>query len=147
MLAQTGNLEQIGAYMQIVVASSNLFRRELSSFILSEAGYTVHEVENKDTLLQCLERMCPDMVLLDTPLLDHHIQEVVSSLRQYKSVPVLFLINGVSSFSTPPVLERYGDACVHWPYQAENFLSQVRTLLHRCVSDAPASPPVMSYQP
>lgn len=126
--------------MQIIVASGNIFCRELSSFILSEAGYTILEVCDREGLLCCLDEHEPDMVLLDTRLLGSESMDVVSRIRHHRLIPILLLTNGISSRNALQTFGSCGDDCVHWPYQADDFLSHVRNLLCRftgCATSAP----------
>jgi DNA-binding response OmpR family regulator len=113
--------------MEIIVASSNLFRRELSSFILSEAGYTVHEATDSTTLFRCLQVLRPDLIVLDTRLGGMHTSDIARYVRQHgQGVPIVLLTNTTtrSEFEA-------GDGLLTWPYQAEELLSRVRGLLHR----------------
>lgn len=124
--------------MHIIVASSNVFHRELSSFILSEAGYTVHEFDDGATLLKCLDQIEPDMVLLDIRLEGYNSVDLARQIRQRSIVPILFLTNG--SFSGPAQsLYANGNDYLVWPYQPEDLLAHVQTLLHRSTCTAPAS--------
>ncbi|MCG8351128.1 MAG: hypothetical protein MI924_25440, partial [Chloroflexales bacterium] len=54
--------------MPIIVASNNVFRRELSSYILTEAGYTVYEAHNDTVLMNYLQYVQPALVLFDIVL-------------------------------------------------------------------------------
>lgn len=127
--------------MHIVVASSNIFRRELSSFILSEAGYTVDEVCDSRSLIGYLDQQKPDMVLLDTRLSgfeedNHHIMYAIHS---HRSIPILLLTSALSPLNIPKALATASDDSVAWPYQVEDFLSHVQDCLHRCARETHAT--------
>lgn len=123
--------------MRIVVASHHLFRRELSSFILSEAGYTVYEACNCQELMHHLMDTPIDMILLDErlPGIDQH--DMIQSLHQYASLPIIVITNGFPSLSGmhDEMLSLLSDSVktsVTWPYQADDLLSNIESLVHRC---------------
>ncbi len=123
--------------MDIIVASSNVFHRELSSFILSEAGYTVHECSDGDGFLRCVTRVQPDMVLLDARISGANSLDLAREVRRQSHVPIMFLTNGV--YSVPlPSLRACADDHVVWPYEPENLLAQVHALLYRSGEVTPA---------
>lgn len=128
--------------MRIIVASSNVFHRELSSFILSEAGYTIYECSDGATFLQYVNQVQPDMVLLDTRLSGGDTLDFARQARQQSGVPIMFLTN--SSFTGAlQTLFACGDDYLVWPYQPEDLLAHVDALLHhRPVHVAAPSVPV-----
>jgi DNA-binding response OmpR family regulator len=130
--------------MNIIVASSNIFRRELSCFILSEEGYTVHEASESAALLQYLDTVQPDLVLLDTRLGGMRYEDAVRYIRQHNtSVPVMILTASSSFFDTTSVASNaIGDALLTWPYQADDLVAHVHALVRRVSS--PARAPAMA---
>jgi DNA-binding response OmpR family regulator len=122
----------MGVVMDIIVASSNLFRRELSSFILSEAGYTVHEVSDIAALKQSLDHVRPAMILLDMRLGSTSSEEITRYIRQRDNkVLILVLTNKSSLLGSVSLATHIGDAHLDWPYQADDLLARVRHLLRR----------------
>lgn len=124
--------------MRIVVASHHLFRRELSSFILSEAGYTVHEACNCHELLHHLMYTPIDIILLDSGLPGIEQHDIVQSLHQHASLPIIVITNGCPSLSgmhddISVLLRDSIKTSVTWPYQADDLLSHIESLLHECV--------------
>jgi two-component system OmpR family response regulator len=116
--------------MDIIVAISNVFRRELSSFILSEAGYTVYEASDSTMLLDYLHCTHPQLVLLDAQFVGADSAELTRQIRQDQAVPIMVLTKRSSlSECSRPMFE--SDDYLDWPYQAEELLSQVDALLHR----------------
>lgn len=113
--------------MDIIVASSNLFRRELSSFLLSEAGYTVHEVSTRKALVRSLEQLQPALILLDNDMNGNGEKDLVQDIRQRAGrVPLMLLTIGSVSLAAHTF-----DDYLKWPYQAEDLVAQVQKLLCR----------------
>lgn len=111
--------------MNIVVASNNLFRRELSSFILSEAGYDVHDVDTTAALAGLPEI---DLLLIDDRLTQHDNHELHRIVDRHDHLAMLYItVADPHNDNTYPTTER--TAYLAWPYQAEELLSCVETLL------------------
>ncbi len=123
--------------MQIIVASSNLFRRELSSYVLSEAGYTVHEANDSSALFRMINRIKPALVLLDTWLNGANELDIVRRIRQNSLIPILALMSGSAMTYKRNANPELGDDCIAWPYQAEELLIHVHTLLLRATQIRP----------
>ncbi|NJP05893.1 MAG: response regulator transcription factor [Chloroflexaceae bacterium] len=115
--------------MHIIVASHNLFRRELSSFILSEAGYTVHEATDSTSLCDYLHGMNPDLVLLDSHLLDKESQYLVQHLHQLATVPVMFLTSSHGIAESATSWHTHATSYLTWPYEAQDLLAHVQALI------------------
>lgn len=126
--------------MEIVVASSNLFRRELSSFILSEAGYVVHEVNDSAALLQCLATTRPALLLIDDSLGGADAVNLAQSLRQRETaIPIIVLTSSSAVLNSVAIAADDGDAHLDWPYQAEELLVHVQQLARSRSNSSPLS--------
>ena len=106
--------------MEVLVASTNVFRRELSAYLLAEAGYRVRECRDNDALLQEVADLPPDLLLVDQQMLQPATSAPLRSLAQEHNVPLLLLVTR----SALPPSEHY----VTWPYQAADLLERVRAL-------------------
>jgi DNA-binding response OmpR family regulator len=116
--------------MNIIVASSNIFRRELSCFILSEEGYTIHEANDSAALLQYLDSVQPDLILLDTRLGGMSYEDAVRYIRKHETrVPIMILTASSSLLDTSGPGNIVGDALLTWPYQADDLVARVHTLV------------------
>ncbi len=111
--------------MNVVVASNNLFRRELSSYILSEAGYDVQDVDTTAALAALPEI---DLLLIDDHLTQHDSHELHRILDRHDHLAMLYItVAEPHDDDDHPTAER--TAYLAWPYQAEELLSCVETLL------------------
>ncbi len=113
--------------MEIIVASANLFRRELSCYILSEAGYTVHEVSDSTTLHTCLHHTHSQLLLLDAPLIACHTDDTCRLLQEHH-LPVL-IITSTSPTPNGAALPFADCDSLTWPYQADDLLAHVHALI------------------
>ncbi len=113
--------------MEIIVAISNVLRRELSSFLLSEAGYTVYEANDRSMLLRFLDKTHPAMILLDANLNGEDCTELVHHIRQIYPIPIMLLTRGAALCSCNS-MALPGDDCLDWPFQADDLLEHVGAL-------------------
>jgi DNA-binding response OmpR family regulator len=109
----------------IIVASSNLFRLELSAYLLSEAGYIVHEARDAEALLHELEHSVPSLIVLDKQL-DGSQPALLDKLLQRAGARVL-VIGDVRPTDLQALQARGGDT-IGWPYQNEDLLARAAAL-------------------
>lgn len=116
--------------MKIIVASDNIFRRELSSFILSEAGYSVDEAPTQSALTLEEQGRKPDLLLLDDRLAERPGIEYIVRACEQANIPVLLLIANYRDalLSLGSLLTNHD--CLTWPYEAEDLLRHVKAILH-----------------
>lgn len=116
--------------MRILVASANIFRRELSSYILSEAGYSVDEARTTAALFAALRDQSPALIVLDCLFDDTEPGLILRVLRSLTAAPLLWIAE--SDHAAPLLLvdDRPADY-ITWPYQAEQLLGGIACLLGR----------------
>lgn len=119
--------------MQIVVASSNIFRRELSSYILSEAGYTIGEARNVEALLSMLRAGSPQLLIIDSQIDGAEPAHVLRALRHLTAAPILWLAEPGRARPLLMVDSRPGDF-ITWPYRSDELTHTVAGLLGRSVT-------------
>ncbi|PDW04809.1 response regulator [Candidatus Viridilinea mediisalina] len=117
-----------GAEMQIIVASANVFRRDLSSSILNEAGYTVAEARTAAGLFTYLHDALPALIVLDYQLDDTEPSRLLRLLRQQTNVPLVWVTEQIQSMRLI-ASDQGRSAVLAWPYQTEQLLTVVAMLL------------------
>jgi DNA-binding response OmpR family regulator len=130
--------------MDIIIASSNVFCRELSAYILSEAGYTVHEVNDGTMLMQCLSSNHAELVILDTRLAGVDSMGLARDIQKYWAIPIILLTNGSSSTNQTSPLNQNGNSYLAWPFQAEDLLAQVQKFVRESSSVAVSIPTALT---
>jgi DNA-binding response OmpR family regulator len=112
--------------MCIVVASNNLFRRELSSYVLSEASYHVYEASSSGSLLEVLHTNKPLLIVLDSSL-DQATTVLVEQVRTLSNAPILWLHNREAA--------TVEEGALHWPYNPNELLRQVQGLISASIHE------------
>jgi CheY-like chemotaxis protein len=109
----------------VIVASSNIFRRELSFFTLAEANYRVREAANLGELLARLNQAAFSLIIVDVQLDGLHTVELHELLRERTAAPLLWIgpaaMAGELSLSATDPLSGF----VGWPYMPEELLLMV----------------------
>jgi len=116
--------------MQIVVASGNIFRRELTSYILSEAGYCVSEARDLAGLLAALVGSTPLAMIVDAQLLKAGAGTAGSPLPQRSDIPLLWIATPGHEPLPAEAGGRPSDQ-VAWPFRPESLLERLAALLAR----------------
>ncbi|MFV9505046.1 MAG: hypothetical protein AB4911_10835 [Oscillochloridaceae bacterium umkhey_bin13] len=115
--------------MHIVVASANIFRRELSSYILSEAGYTLSEASSIASLMTNLRSHNVALLVLDTQL-ERDPGLLIGAVRRLSVAPILWL--GDHGLLRPLIsADSQPSAALGWPYRADELTQQAAALLGR----------------
>lgn len=116
--------------MQIVVASRNIFRRELSVYILTEAGYSVVEAHNMAGLLEYLAAHPPELIVLDTVFDSCSPLEILTRLRSHTRAPLLWIDQGSANQDPPVDTDSVHSDWILWPYHPEDLLKRIVHLIH-----------------
>jgi DNA-binding response OmpR family regulator len=114
--------------MLIVVASGNIFRRELTSYILSEAGYAVSEARDVASLLATLGDSAPRAMIVDAQLHGDSPGAALPAIRQWSDIPLLWL---AAPEQPLPSADRRPSDQLAWPYRPESLLERLAALLAR----------------
>ncbi|NJM06306.1 response regulator [Candidatus Gracilibacteria bacterium] len=115
----------------IIVASSNIFRRELSIFTLAEANYRVREAANLGELLARINQASFALIIVDVQLDGLNVVELHELLRERTAAPLLWIgpaaMVGELGLSERDPLSGF----VGWPYTPEELLLNVAQLSRR----------------
>lgn len=111
--------------MLIIVASGNIFRREFSSYVLSDAGYLICEVRNLEGLLALLRARLPTLLLIDTQLGQADPAAALRAIRAHSAAPILW----IADQPRPGEAELCPSDVISWPFQEDELLATVVALL------------------
>jgi DNA-binding response OmpR family regulator len=106
--------------MQIIVASRNIFRRELSSYVLSEARYLVHEVASIGELVAQLGQVNPLLLVIDIGL-GENVTDLLRQVCAPSAVPILWL----RSDPDAPLPLQSDAHVLDWPFRHDELIQRV----------------------
>jgi hypothetical protein len=107
--------------MVILVASNNIFRRELTSYTLIEAGHEIREIFELGQLQPLLGRESPMVIVADISIAEPDV--VLRAVRQYSSAPVIWIGRAARFLSLDPTF-----LLLDWPHQPDELLACVARL-------------------
>lgn len=124
--------------MRIVVASGNIFRRELSVFVLSEAGHHVVDVSDAAALLEIAAVSEQQIMIVDVLLARGDPAGLRRQIGERARVPVLWMSHSPADLADLPSLP--SDAWVSWPYNPDDLVRQVVHLARAAAPDLLLTP-------
>jgi DNA-binding response OmpR family regulator len=114
--------------MHIVVASANIFRRELSVYVLGEAGHQVSEAYDIVGLLASLRHQAPDLLIIDTVIPGGDIPDLLPRLRALGPPPILWLAHSGRDAAAHLAMEGWPHDVIPWPYHPDELIRRVERL-------------------
>ncbi|MBE6940299.1 MAG: response regulator transcription factor [Ruminococcaceae bacterium] len=99
------------------------------SAILSSAGYDSLVARSGEEAITMVTSHCPDLVLLDLGLPDKDGMEVLKSIRQWSSLPVVIVSARSHEREKVEALDSGADDYITKPFGSSELLARIRTAL------------------
>ena len=103
----------------------------LTSEYLESHGLEVHLVGRGDLAVASVQRVQPDVVLLDLMLPGAHGMDVCRELRTYFDVPIIMVTARIEADDRIRGLEGGADDYVTKPFQSRELLARIRAVVRR----------------
>ena len=116
---------------RILIADDEPNIREVISFALERAGFSVATARNGSEALQQVRRGAVDLVVLDIGMPEMDGLEVCRQIRKTSDVPILFLSARDEEIDRVLGLEIGGDDYVTKPFSARELVARVNVILKR----------------
>ncbi len=123
---------------RIMIVDDEALIRQLLTYQLSGAGYTVTSYGQGQPALERLLLDQPDLVLLDVMLPDMSGWEVCHQIRQFSSVPIVMLTAKSADLDIVTGLKTGADDYIAKPYSLVQLLARIEAVLRRSRSSEPA---------
>ncbi len=94
---------------KILVVEDDVFIRDITTIKLTEHGYTVTAVPSGSEALESMEKVVPEVVLLDLDLPDISGLEILTKMKEsmtLKNVPVIIFSNSADEEMRQKVTEK-----------------------------------------
>lgn len=104
----------------------------ISGFIsaaLTASGYDVEKAGNGKEALMLIASHCPDAVVLDLGLPDIDGQKIISSVREWSSVPILVVSARAHERDKITAFEQGADDYITKPFSTGELLARMKTAL------------------
>lgn len=118
--------------MKVLIVDDDPVVRGLVSALLQKHQIAVIEAETGADMLRLLSQDKPDLMILDVGLPDADGFDLLKSLRQHNSIPVIMLTGCDTAIDRVLGLEFGADDYVAKPFEPRELLARVRNILRRC---------------
>jgi len=113
----------------LVVEDDKDFQRFLKDLLVKN-GYSVQTTDKGITAISVIEKIDPDLVILDLNLPDMHGESVCSEIRrEHQNLPIIMLTSKSSVSEKIQGLSAGADDYVTKPFEPEEFLARVKARL------------------
>lgn len=115
----------------ILIIDDDADIRDVVRIALTQAGFATHEAEDGLLGLAAIERLKPDLVVLDIGLPEMDGLEVCRTVRVTSDVPILFLTAQGDEIDRIVGLEMGGDDYLPKPFSPRELVARVKAILRR----------------
>ena len=118
----------------ILYVEDNPDNRMLIRRILGAEGFTVHEAESAATAMDVLQKLLPDLILMDInlPEMDgYHLTANIRSLPGMKTVPIIAITANVLKGDREKSLEAGCDGYIQKPIDIDTIADQIDRFIKR----------------
>ncbi len=113
----------------ILVVEDDERIRSYITTILTSSGYSILETANARTALSIITSHNPDLLLLDLGLPDMDGQEIIRSVRQWSSMPIVVVSARGHERDKVTALDNGADDYVTKPFGTAELLARIRAAL------------------
>ena len=125
----------------ILVADDDPHIRQLIVFALAKAGLDAIEAEDGEAALAAVEKLHPDLLILDINMPRMDGIEVCRRLRAVGTLPILFLSSRDDEIDRVLGIELGADDYVTKPFSPRELVARVRAVFRRVEAPPPAAAP------
>jgi len=105
---------------------------ELLSSSLESGGYNIIIAADEDEAMALLDKVAPDIVILDTVTSDAHSLHILDSLKNKSNAPVI-IVTADNEIETLQIMFEHGaDDFIRKPFSTLTFLAHLHAKLRRC---------------
>lgn len=126
----------------VLVADDDAHILELVTMYLGRAGYQVETAADGDEALRKERELKPSLLVLDIMMPGHDGIQILRTLRKRSTVPIIFLTARTSDIDKIAGLRLGADDYVTKPFNPEELVARVETVLRRVNGGAAERPDV-----
>lgn len=119
----------------IYIVEDDASIREIETIALKNSGHEVYAFENAGVTFAQLEKVIPDLMVLDVMLPDKDGNEIVGILRRNKEtkrLPIIMVTAKTEEIDMIRGLENGADDYLKKPFSVMELITRVKVLLRRC---------------
>jgi DNA-binding response OmpR family regulator len=94
-------------------------------------GFDTAIVADSGTALGILERLDPDMIIMDTDAPDEVALHAIDSIREHSNVPIVILTSDNEVTALKEAFDHGADDFIHKPFGTRLFVARIKAKLRR----------------
>lgn len=118
----------------IYVVEDDISIREIETIALKNSGHEVYSFENANEFYEKIEKIIPDLLVLDIMLPDSDGNAIVKTLRnteETKKLPIIMVTAKTSELDMIRGLDNGADDYIKKPFSVMELITRVKVLLRR----------------
>ena len=126
-----GTVSGVKKYQRILMVDNDQDMLRLLNRTLELEGYDTVVVANGDEALYLLDKIKPDMVIMDTFEPDSDNFNTLDRLREHSNVPIIVLTSDNEVETLRKVFAHGADDFIRKPFGAKSFVARIKAKLRR----------------
>jgi DNA-binding response OmpR family regulator len=132
MLLQNENKPQMETEPQrIMLVDDDQDMINFLNLTLEQEGFNTIVVTDVDVAPDLLDRVKPDMIILDELSPDHDSLNMIDTIRKHSNVPIIMLSMEYEARAMREALSHGADDYIRLPFSIRPFMARVRAKLRR----------------
>jgi DNA-binding response OmpR family regulator len=116
---------------RILVVDDDHDMLRLLNRTLELEGFDTIIVDDGDSALNLLDKIEPDLVILDTMIPGKESLQILDHIREHSKVPIIMLTSGYGVESLRTALAHGADDLIHKPFGTRSLVARIRAKLRR----------------
>jgi len=121
----------INERQRIMVVDDDQDTLRLLNRTLEMEGFDTVIVDDGDSALNLLDKVEPDLVILDTMSPGNESLEIIDHMREHSDVPIIIISSGYEIESLRKALAHGADDFIRKPFVTRSLIARIRAKLRR----------------
>jgi two-component system response regulator ChvI len=127
----------VNGRQRIMVVNNDQDMLRLLNRTLELEGFDTVVVADEDVALNLLEKLSPDMVIMDTGVPDAESLRTLDLMREQSNVPIIILTTNNEVETLRTVFSHGADDIIRKPFATRSFIARIRAKLRRYQREVP----------
>ncbi len=115
----------------ILVIDDDLDMQELLNQRLYTEGFDTIIVADGDSALSLMDKVSPDLIILDTTTPDQECFQTLDHVREHSNVPIIMLTTEYELESLQRAISLGADDYIRKPFSMQAFIARIRAKIRR----------------
>ncbi len=116
---------------RILLVDNDQDMQKLLNHTLDMEGFDTVIVADGDSAVDCLDRVEPDLIILDTTTPDNDSFQTLDQIREHSNVPIIMLTAAYETELLRKAISLGADDFIRKPFGMRTFVASIRAKLRR----------------